>query len=153
MPSLLYFADKVQARNPISTALTYNRLKSLEPVINMTQLADWQIAPLTTIPFVQWWSEWQEHLFCGSLKIYCIALDENYQSADDEVNTETSLAVFLSYTVFLYPDKPSQRVDGTSPQRSAEVGSRSDTLHQLIILSSATTHQPLLTSLLAKIAR
>jgi len=63
---------------------------------------------------VQWWSEWQEHLFCGSLKIYCIALDENYQNANDEVNTETSLAVFLSYTAFLYPDKPSQQVDGTS---------------------------------------
>ena len=107
VPSLLYFADKVQARNPIGTALTYNRLKCLEPVIDMTQLADWQIAPLTTIPFVQWWSEWQEHLFCGSLKIYCIALDENYQSADDEVNTETSLAVFLSYTAFLHPNKPS----------------------------------------------
>ena len=87
VPSLLYFADKVQVRNTIGTALTYNRLKSLGPVIDMTQLADWQIAPLTTIPFVQWWSEWQEHLFCGSLKIYCIALDENYQSADDEINT------------------------------------------------------------------
>ena len=87
VPPFLYFTDKVQERNPISTALTYNRLKSLEPVINMTQLADWQIAPLTTIPFVQWWSEWQEHLFCGSLKIYCIALDENYKSANDEINT------------------------------------------------------------------
>ena len=107
VPPLFYFADMVQARNPISTALTYNRLKSLEPVINMTQLADWQIAPLTTIPFVQWWSEWQEHLFCGSLKIYCIALDENYQSADDEVNTKTFLAASLSYIAFLYLDKPS----------------------------------------------
>ena len=81
VPPLLYFADKVQTRNPIGTALTYNRLKSLEPVIDMTQLANWQIAPLTTIPFAQWWSKWQEHLFCGSLKIYCLALDENYQSA------------------------------------------------------------------------
>ena len=94
VPPLLYFADKMQARDPIGNALTYNRLKSLEPVVDITQLADWQIAPLNTIPFVQWWSEWQEHLFCGSLKIYCIALDENYQSANDEVNTETSLAVF-----------------------------------------------------------
>ena len=107
MPPLLYFADKVQARNPIGNALTYNWLKSLEPVIDMTQLADWKIAPLTTIPFVQWWSEWQKHLLCGSLKIYCIAMDKNYQSADDEVNTETSLAVFLSYSAFLYSDKPS----------------------------------------------
>ena len=39
------------------------------------------------------------------------------------------------------------------PQRSAEAGSQSDILHQPTILSSATTHQPLLTSLLAKNAR
>jgi len=71
----------------------------------MTQLADWQIAPVTTIPFAQWWSEWQEHLFCGSLKIYCIALDENYQSTDDEVNTETFLAAFSPYTTCLHSDK------------------------------------------------
>ena len=70
IPPLPYFADKVQARNPISNALTYNRLKNLEPVIDKTQLADWQVASHTTIPFTQWWSEWQEHLFCGSLKIY-----------------------------------------------------------------------------------
>ena len=36
VPPLFYFADKVQARNPIDTALTYNRLKNLEPVIEMT---------------------------------------------------------------------------------------------------------------------
>ena len=96
VPPLPYFANKVQARNPIGNALTYNRLKNLEPVIDMTQLADWQIAPFTTIPFAQWWSEWQEHLFYGSLKIYCIALDENYQSIDDEVNIKLSL-VFILY--------------------------------------------------------
>jgi len=94
VPPFPYFADKVQARNLIGNALAYNWLKNLEPDTDMTQLADCQVAPFTTIPFVQWWSEWQEHLFCGSLKIYCIALDENYQSADNEVNTETSLAVF-----------------------------------------------------------
>ena len=36
VPPLPYFADKVQARNPIGNALTYNRLKNLEPVIDMT---------------------------------------------------------------------------------------------------------------------
>ena len=87
VPALPYFVEKVQARNPIGNALAYNRLESLEPVIDMTQLADWQVTPLTTIPFTQWWSEWQEHLFCGSLKVYCIALDENYQGSDDEVRT------------------------------------------------------------------
>ena len=76
VPPLFYFADMVQARNPIGTALTYNWMKNLEPVVDMTQLADWQVVSLTTISFTQWWSEWQEHLFCGSLKVYCIALDE-----------------------------------------------------------------------------
>jgi len=153
VPPLLYFANKVQARNPIGTALTYNRLKSLEPVIDMTQLANWQIAPLTTIPFAQWWSKWQEHLFCGSLKIYCLALDENYQSVDDEINIETSLTVFFLTLLFYILTNPLNMLMELHPQQSAEVGSRSDTLHQLTILSSATTHQPLLTSLLAKNAR
>jgi len=53
VPPFPYFANKVQAKNPIGNALAYNRLKSLEPVIDMTQLADWQAAPLTAIPFAQ----------------------------------------------------------------------------------------------------
>ena len=57
VPPLPYFANKVQAWNPIGNALAYNRLKSLDPVIDMTQLVDWHVAPLTTIPFTQWWSE------------------------------------------------------------------------------------------------
>jgi hypothetical protein len=36
VPPLPYFADKVQARNPIGNALAYNRLKGLEPIIDMT---------------------------------------------------------------------------------------------------------------------
>ena len=144
VPPLFYFADMVQARNPISTALTYNRLKSLEPVIDMTQLADWQIAPLTTIPFVQWWSEWQDDLFCGSLKVYCITLDENYQSADDEVNTENFLAVFHFASLLCILTNPLNRLMALHPQQSAEADSRSDILHQPITLSSAIMCQILL---------
>ena len=70
----------------------------------------------------EWWSEWQEHLLCGSLKIYCIALDENYQGADDEVNTETPLVAFLCYTAFLYFDKSSYQVDGTPPPTISRSG-------------------------------
>ena len=119
----------------------------------MTQLADWQIAPLTTIPFVQWWSEWQDHLFCGSLKVYYITLDENYQSADDEVNTENFLAVFHFASLLCILTNPLNRLMVLRPQQSVEVYSRLDILHQLIILSSAITHQPLLTLLLARNVR
>jgi hypothetical protein len=58
----------------------------------------------------------------GSLKIYYIALDENYQGADDEVNTETSLVAFLCYTTFLYSDKSSYQVDGTPPPTISRSG-------------------------------
>ena len=85
VPPLLFFADKVQIREVISDALAYNRLKNLEPDIDTTQLADWQIMPFSTIPFTHWWSEWQEHLFCKLVNLYCIALNENYQATNDEV--------------------------------------------------------------------
>ena len=104
VPPLPYFADKVQAWNAIGNALAYNRLKGLEPNNDMTQLADWQIAPFTTIPFVQCWSEWQEHLFWESVRIYCIALNENYQGTDDEIRIEVLLLYFLSYIPSLYSD-------------------------------------------------
>jgi len=71
----------------------------LEPIIDMTQLADWEVALLTTIPVTQWWSEWQEVLFCGSLKVYCIALDEDYQGADDEVCKKKSLSLHLPFHI------------------------------------------------------
>ena len=66
-------------------ALAYNRLKNLEPDVDTTQLADWQIMPFSTTPFTHWWSEWQEHLFCKSVNLYRIALNENYQATNDEV--------------------------------------------------------------------
>ena len=62
VPPLPFFANKVQIREAISDALAYSRLKDLEPSIDTTLLADWQIMPFTTAHFTQWWSEWQEHL-------------------------------------------------------------------------------------------
>ena len=52
VPPLPYFANKVQARNTINDALTYNRLKGLEPNTDLVQLADWHVASFTTISFV-----------------------------------------------------------------------------------------------------
>jgi len=88
VPPLLYFADKVQIRNTIKDTLSYNRLKGLEPSIDTAQLADWKITSFTTVPFARWWSEWQEHLFCDSTRIYCVALDNDYHGANDEVCTQ-----------------------------------------------------------------
>jgi len=94
VPPLPFFAGKVQFRGAISNALSYDRLKDLEPNIDMTLLADWQIAPFITIPFTQWWSEWQEHLFCRSVNLYCIAMNNNYQAAEDEVQIKSILMTF-----------------------------------------------------------
>ena len=91
VPPLTFFADKVQIRDVISDILSYNPLKKLEPSIDTTQLAEWQIMPFTTVPFGRWWSEWQEHLFCESVKTYCITLNENYHGTDEEVLTKCFL--------------------------------------------------------------
>ena len=85
VPPSLFFAGKVQFKGTLGNALCYSQLKDLEPDVNMTFLADWQIAPFATTPFIQWWSEWQEHIFYKSANLYCIALDNNYQSGENEV--------------------------------------------------------------------
>ena len=64
----------------------YNRLKNLEPDGSTIELGDWQITPFTTIPFKQWWLEWQEHLFCISASTYCKNFDADYQEAENEVH-------------------------------------------------------------------
>ena len=85
MPSFPFFAGKVQFRGTIGNALSYDRLKDLEPNVDMALLTDWQIASFVTTPFTQWWSEWQEHIFCKAANLYCIVLNEDYQAADNEV--------------------------------------------------------------------
>jgi len=85
VPPLPFFAGKVQFRGAISNALSYDRLKDLEPNIDMTLLADWQIIPFVATLFTQWWSKWQEHLFCIAIDLYCIAMNENYQATNNEV--------------------------------------------------------------------
>ena len=57
VPPSLFFVGKVQFRGALNGALSYSRLKDLEPDVDMVLLADWQIAPVVTTPFTQWWSE------------------------------------------------------------------------------------------------
>ena len=91
VPPFPFFVGKVQFRGALSNALTYDRLKDLEPDVDMALLADRQITPLVITLFTQWWSEWQEHIFCKAANLYCIALNENYQAAENEVRNQTHL--------------------------------------------------------------
>jgi len=91
VPPFPFFAGKVQFRGNVSSALSYNRLQDMEPNVDMALLADWQIIPFVTTPFTQWWSEWQEHIFCKSANLYCTVLNENYQAAENEVRNQTHL--------------------------------------------------------------
>ena len=88
VPHFPFFAGKVQFRGAPNGALSYDQLKDLEPDIDMALLANWQIIPFVTTPFIQWWSEWQEHIFCRAANLYCLALNENYQAADNEVQDQ-----------------------------------------------------------------
>ena len=89
MPPFPFFASKVQFRGVLdNSSLSYSRLKDLEPDVDMTLLADWQIAPFAATTFIQWWSEWQEHIFCKSANLYCMALNGNYRTTDNEVQNQ-----------------------------------------------------------------
>ena len=88
VPPFLFFAGQIQFRGALDNALSYDRLKNLEFDVDMTLLADWQTATFATTPFIQWWSEWQEHIFCKPANLYCITLDNNYQSGENEVQAK-----------------------------------------------------------------
>jgi hypothetical protein len=85
VPIQLFFADKVQAREIIKSGLSYNRVENLQPDVSDIDLIDWRIAPLTSVPFTRWWSEWHSHLFCLSASTYCKHLSADYMEPDDEV--------------------------------------------------------------------
>jgi hypothetical protein len=133
VPPLPFFAGKVQFKGAISNALSYDRLKDLEPNIDMTLLADWQIAPFITIPFTQWWSEWQEHLFYRSVNLYCIALNNNYQAAENEVQTKPILMTFHNIFYLHFLTITFDRMIAPILQLSAEAAS------QLIMLCQPTS--------------
>ena len=52
VPSSLFFVGKVQFRGALNSALSYSRLKDVEPDVDMALLADWQIVPFATTPFI-----------------------------------------------------------------------------------------------------
>ena len=101
VPLSLFFVGKVQFREALNSALSYSRLHDLEPDVDMTLLADWHIAPFATTPFIQWWSEWQEHIFCKLANLYCMALNKNYQAVNNEVQNQPCspccIAIFFTY--------------------------------------------------------
>ena len=84
MPPLSFFAGKVQFKGSLNNALSYDRLKNLEPDVDMSLLADWQIVPFTTTPFTQWWSECQEHIFCKSVNLYLLFASFNHYFLQDD---------------------------------------------------------------------
>ena len=91
MPIHPFFADKVQARDVVKSPLAYGRLKGLELDASTIDLGDWQIAPITSLPFKYWWLEWQEHLFCLSANSYCKNFDADYQEPENEVRVSLTL--------------------------------------------------------------
>jgi len=138
VPPLPFFAGKVQFRGTIGNALSYNRLKDLEPSVDMALLADWQIASFVTTPFTQWWSEWQEHIFCRAVILYCTVLNNNYQTGENEVQTKsiftTFLSIFYLHLLIITPCRMMIKI----LQQSTEAVIRSTMLCRPINLTSAT---------------
>jgi len=125
VPPSPFFVGKVQFRGALNGALSYDRLKDLEPSADMALLADWQITPFVTTPFIQWWSECQEHRFCRVASLYCTALNENYQAGEDELQTKLSPTMSLNIFCLQLLTSTSRRTMIRTLQQSVEVTSRS----------------------------
>ena len=89
----------------------------------MALLADWQMTPFVTTPFIQWWSECQEHRFCRVASLYCTALNENYQAGEDELQTKLSPTMSLNIFCLQLLTSTSRRTMIRTLQQSVEVTS------------------------------
>jgi len=80
-PIKIWLADLVKVRDPLTSALSHDRLKQLSPPSDSVNTSSWKFFSFELVSFKAWWSEWRNHLFCESSKSYCLLLDPDY---DDE---------------------------------------------------------------------
>lgn len=78
----LHFADLVQPRDLLPSAIDYDRLKNLSPPRESIDLSSWRFSIFTTTSFKTWWQEWRNHLFCHPMQTYCLLLNADFFSED-----------------------------------------------------------------------
>ena len=94
----------------------------------MALLADWQVASFVTTPFTQWWSEWQDHLFSRAVNLYYTALNNNYQTCENEVQTKSTFTTFPNISCMYLLTITSCKMMIEALHQSAEAVSRSTML-------------------------
>lgn len=69
LPIGLLFADKIQTRGEITSALMMDRLLNI-PGPPLGSIEDIQLALVRSATFDRWWIEWRKHLFHQSASMY-----------------------------------------------------------------------------------
>ncbi len=69
LPISLYFADKIQCRGDISSALMMDRLLNI-PGAPLGSIENIELARFRSRAFNRWWGEWKLHLFHQSASVY-----------------------------------------------------------------------------------
>ena len=94
LPIGLYFIDKIKARQPIGSALEFDRIMHLGEDLPLGTCSDIFLTPSSSRLFTQWWSEWKKHLFWANPTRYASVPD-----SEDEVQL---LLLFFSFSVYSY---------------------------------------------------
>jgi hypothetical protein len=69
LPISLYFADKIQSRGEITSALMMDRLLNIPGPI-LGSIENIKLRLLRSATFDRWWIEWKKHLFHQLTSMY-----------------------------------------------------------------------------------
>jgi hypothetical protein len=81
----LFFADRIQHRNILSSALEYSRIKALTDVLTDVDLTEWAPSLFHSSQYKSWWLEWKLHIQNWTVSYYCTEIDLEHVSMTNEV--------------------------------------------------------------------
>lgn len=91
LPIGLYFADKIQSKGEITSALMMDRLLNI-PRPSLGSIENIELALLRSTTFDRWWAEWKKHIFYQSASMY---LTDMFPDMVPQVSTLPFIKFFI----------------------------------------------------------
>nr|BBF89811.1 aminotransferase-like protein [Oryza sativa f. spontanea] len=124
LPISLYFADKIQCRGDISSALMMDRLLN-NPGAPLGSIENIELARFRSRAFNRWWGEWKLHLFHQSASVYMTDLipDVVPQTTESSPPRKSNSGKDIDYAPGLIPNGggPSPPVIGYHAPKSSSL--------------------------------
>nr|BBF89830.1 aminotransferase-like [Oryza sativa f. spontanea] len=124
LPISLYFADKIQCRGDISSALMMDQLLNI-PGAPLGSIENIELARFRSRAFNRWWGEWKLHLFHQSASVYMTDLipDVVPQTTESSPPRKSNSGKDIDYAPGLIPNGggPSPPVIGYHAPKSSSL--------------------------------